>query len=113
MEENFNAKNNGETGFTHEELVEKQQSPEEIIFTLEKAAETQEKVQITVKSMDGKFSKKLSVILWTLEGDLLWIITQDGEGMPIELSRIEKIEQKKEIESGLEKEPEPSFEKNE
>ena len=107
MDENFNKKNNGETGFTHEELVEKEQSADEIIYALEQSAEKQEKVKITVKSMDGKFSKKMSVFVWNIEGDILWVVTEEGEGMPIELSRIEKVEKK-------EKEPEfETTEKNE
>jgi hypothetical protein len=107
MEENFNAKNNGETNFTHEELVEKQQNPDEIIYALEQSAEKQEKVRITVKSMDGKFSKKMFVFVWNIEADILWVITEEGEGMPIELSRIEKVEKK-------EQEPESEIiEKNE
>jgi len=103
MEENFNKKNNGETGFAHEESVEKEQDPDEIIYALEQSAEKQEKVRIIVRSMNGKFSKKMFVFVWNIEGDILWVVTEDGEGMPIELSRIEKVEQKKELEPELEK----------
>ena len=98
MEENFNKKDNRETGFAREESVEKEQDPDEIIYVLEQSAEKREKVKITVRSMDGKFSKKMSVFVWNIEGDILWVVTEDGEGMPIELSRIEKVEQKKEQE---------------
>jgi len=96
MEENFSSKNSEGTPFAHNEAVDRKQSSEEIIFILEQATTNQEKVRITVRSMNGEYSKKMHVISWTLEGDILWIVTEAGDGMPIELSRIEKVEQKKE-----------------
>lgn len=69
----------------------KEQSPTEILKILEEAAEKSE-VRLTVLSLDGKESREGIVVPAYVEGDVLWVTTENGEGMSIELSRIKKVE---------------------
>ncbi|MFH1968554.1 MAG: hypothetical protein ABIJ84_04155 [bacterium] len=91
--ENLENNKGGEEGLN--QYVEKQQSPEEILFQLENAAESQTKVELTVRSLDGKSSKKGWVLPLAFAGNVLWVTIESGEVMPISLLRIEKVEQKK------------------
>lgn len=70
---------------------EREQSPEEILKILELAAEKSE-VRLTVLNSDGKGIREETVVPPYVEGDVLWITTEKGEGMAIEISRIKKAE---------------------
>ena len=70
---------------------EREQSPEEILKILEQAAEKSE-VRLTVLNSDGKESREGIVVPAYVEGNVLWVTTEKGEGIAIEISRIKKAE---------------------
>jgi hypothetical protein len=96
MKNQTSLENNNEAKiFAPGEGVERQQTVEEILFALEYAKKTQEMIKIIFKNPDGKFSKKVSVILWSFADGVIRATTESGEEISIEFSQIEKVEQKK------------------
>lgn len=71
---------------------EEEQTPEQILSALEFAAENEFEARLTVLSLDGKSSITAMVSPVALEKDVLWITTESGEGMAVELHRIKKVE---------------------
>jgi len=72
---------------------EKEQTPEEILSSLEKAIEDGSKAELTVLCLDGESSTAATVFPVEFEGnDVLWLETEKGEGMSIEVSRIKRVE---------------------
>lgn len=69
---------------------EKEQTPEEILFAIELAAENKSEARLTVVRLDGKSFSTAIVSPVALGGDILWITTEKGEGIPIERNRIKK-----------------------
>jgi len=76
----------------HEPEKEEEQTPEEIKFSLEFAVGNGTEARLTVTSLDGKSFATAIVSPVALERDILWVTTEAGEGMPVEYSRIKKVE---------------------
>ncbi|MCX6765052.1 MAG: hypothetical protein NT148_00745 [Candidatus Nealsonbacteria bacterium] len=66
--------------------------PEKILKDLEYAIENRLEVLLTISSLDGKSSGEGVVAPEFFEGDVLWVTTESGEGMALEVSRIKKVE---------------------
>lgn len=72
------------------EIIDTEQSQEEILSVLENAIESQSEVELTVINLDGNRDRTAIVIPWSIEQDVLGLTTQSGWGMAIDLSRIKR-----------------------
>ncbi len=75
-----------------QEQESKEQISEKIIKDLERAMEKNSEALLTVLNPDGESSREGIVIPEFFEDDVLWVTTQDGQGIAIEIYRIKKVE---------------------
>lgn len=75
---------------TEAKIVEKEQSWEEILPILEKAIESKSEIELTVLNLYGDSPRTAIITPHSIEKDLLWLTTENGCGIAIELSRIKR-----------------------
>jgi hypothetical protein len=75
-----------------EDKKEREQTPEEIREILNIAIENQCEVKIAILDKNGINPKEAIVEPYEIEGKYLVLTTEDGYGLSVELSRIEKAE---------------------
>lgn len=80
MAEKFEGENHQESG------------EERILKDIEFAIEHKLEVLLTVSSLDGKSLNDNIVTPEFFEEDVLWVTTEDGRGIALEVSRIKKAE---------------------
>jgi len=77
--------------WVEDSILEGEQTPEGILDILKRANETMKEVEITVlNKRDGLPDRKAKVLIDRVNERVLWLTTDKGMSMEIELSRVKK-----------------------